>query len=277
LDDFVETSTFLRASPGVAKLGRKIKKVGPKKKPDYMALDSKGGIHVLECKGTQTSPRSLDAAMKAGAEQKGNISPIAANAFASSMVAGLYVPQHAHKKSAVMEFRDPDWGGLAAIINSVDPHERTTTIQRLALAKQLNLLDLADTARVIAFPNAPPLTSPEYELMHRSVLAGQGDLFRREIAGRWPVVGESPVVGERLPRSYRLSLSYPRRTLDVLVETSRRTAPERGNLIQELISLEDWLERTPVVEQVEAEDMTRSRLTTRSGFTIELEVEWPTR
>jgi hypothetical protein len=274
LDDFVETSAFLKANPGVAKLRSKLKKVGPKKKPDYMALDARGGIHVLECKGTQTSPRALEAAMKAGAGQKNNISPAGARAFASRMVGGIYVPQHAHKKLAVIQFRDPDWEGLAAIINAIHPHERVTTMQRLSLAKQLSLLDLGDTARVIALPNAPPLTSAEYDMEHSRVLGGQDDLFRREITRTWPEVSGSPKNRERLPRACRLTMSYPRTTLDLLVEMSRRPAPERSTIFEGLPH-EDWLERTPTAEQVDDESTTQATLTSRSGFKLQLEVDWP--
>ena len=66
------------------------KKVGPGKSPDFVVLDAAGKWHVIECKGTQTSPAHSVRQLKRAREQKSAID-ISPKLKGLSLAAGLYL------------------------------------------------------------------------------------------------------------------------------------------------------------------------------------------
>ena len=74
-----------------ARLLRKSKR-GQGKSPDFVAIDKKNAVHVIECKGTQTSRTALDRQMDTGKKQKKNI-VFSECAEGQRLVAGMFIPQ----------------------------------------------------------------------------------------------------------------------------------------------------------------------------------------
>ena len=72
---------------------RSSKKIGRQKSPDYIAIDDRHDIYVIECKGTQSSYSTLKTSIKKGQEQKNSIA-LAPSSVKHSLVAGLFVPKY---------------------------------------------------------------------------------------------------------------------------------------------------------------------------------------
>jgi hypothetical protein len=133
-------------APGYFRLGRR-KKVGPAKSPDYIAIDSSGQWHVLECKGTQTSHSVLENAIAAGVAQKANISAVGGITLTHSLVVGLFIPQSASRQSAQLVVRDPAPSAPIAILANVGPDEIRAAVVQIALAKHFAAMGLEEHAR----------------------------------------------------------------------------------------------------------------------------------
>jgi hypothetical protein len=115
---------------------------GPSKTPDFVATDGNGNLHVIECKGTQTSHRSLMNAIARGMPQKANVRS-GNGTIQHAVVAGLFIPQSASKQGPRIHVTDPDMPTLESIMSR---HSREVL---LLAAKQLEL------SKTLAFLNLP--------------------------------------------------------------------------------------------------------------------------
>lgn len=84
-------------------------KRGPNKAPDFLALEPQTGtVHVLECKGTQSSRRAmLDAIADPGLSQKQAIG-IAGTLVGERLVGGVFLPEAHNPTMPVCRFVDPE-------------------------------------------------------------------------------------------------------------------------------------------------------------------------
>ncbi|WP_143059932.1 hypothetical protein [Burkholderia contaminans] len=142
---FANTSYLLDSLVGVASL--RPSKSGSAKSPDFIGIDAKGQLHVLECKGTQTSTAYLVKALVAGIDQKNNLSN--GTIFASSMVGGIYVPQHASKEDALLMYIDPKPDSRLKKLEALSPDVIEAGIYRISFAKELMAAGLWQTASAI--------------------------------------------------------------------------------------------------------------------------------
>jgi hypothetical protein len=139
---FANTTYLLDSLIGVTTL--RPGKRGPAKSPDFIAIDSHGRLHILECKGTQSSTDYLLSALESGIDQKNNFTN--STPFASSMVGGIFVPQHSSPEEAVLMYIDPQ---PDARLRQLAELPRTTIeqgIYRISLAKELMAAGLWRTA-----------------------------------------------------------------------------------------------------------------------------------
>ncbi|MGS0621289.1 hypothetical protein ACU8YE_00095 [Ralstonia sp. VS2407] len=142
---FANTSYLLDSLVGVSSL--RPSKRGPAKSPDFIGIDAKGRLHVLECKGTQASTDYLITALETGIDQKNNFSN--GTIFTSSMVGGIYVPQHASKEDALLMYIDPKPDSRIQKLETLSPDVIEAGIYRISFAKELMAAGLWQTASSI--------------------------------------------------------------------------------------------------------------------------------
>jgi hypothetical protein len=139
-EDFADTSYLLDSllSGVVSHVSRS--KRGPSKTPDFICVDSSNRLHILECKGTQTSRHYLDRALSNGVDQKNNLSN--GSIFASCMVGGLFIPQARSSEHAQMVFIDPKPHPALKLLLEMDPMEVARAVRRQSFAKALGTAGL---------------------------------------------------------------------------------------------------------------------------------------
>jgi hypothetical protein len=147
---FVETKALVNLlGTKLLKLGRTTKK-GPKKAPDYLALDSHLEFSALECKGNQSSLKELQRAIETGIKQKQNLSPSEGNQLKHSLVAGLFLPQARSKEAATLQISDPTWEEMLPLFTEIPFRDLLAAVVQLALAKHFALLGCHALANVLA-------------------------------------------------------------------------------------------------------------------------------
>ncbi|WP_143330232.1 hypothetical protein [Chromobacterium haemolyticum] len=147
----MDTDYFLKKvlPPSAAWLNKKPKRRGPAKSPDFIALDSSGHLHILECKGTQDSHRSLNSALGKGYAQKRSIGSSYSRLFSSAMVGGCFVPQFSSTESSIIKYIDPDFSEIEKALSQVDPKIIKTFMRRIFFAKVLYAAGLWRLASII--------------------------------------------------------------------------------------------------------------------------------
>ncbi|OLO26234.1 hypothetical protein BTA37_28450 [Priestia megaterium] len=87
---------------------RKNGKRGPDKSPDFIAVDTFGGLHIIECKGTQSNRRKLDEQLNTGYDQKNNV--LDPSGFINEkLVSGVFIPQYSSTERGVFRIKDPEF------------------------------------------------------------------------------------------------------------------------------------------------------------------------
>jgi len=247
---FVDTHYVVRTgSPVSIQLGRSAKR-GPRKAPDYIAMDAMGNFIAVECKGTQASVAALEKAMTSGVGQKSNVTRVAGNSIAMGLVAGLFIPQNSSVDDATVLFWDPSWEDLKVILEVMSPDEVRRSVVRGAVSKQLSLAGAATAARELAKPR-PDGLSPrfseaairEIETLAKPTLVLDTRLLR-ERGGAIPLASLSAEVSEK--------------TLAALLAADPVSQLARG------IASEDWKH---------SEDEQASTVQTPDGFRYRLEIK----
>lgn len=142
---FANTSYLLDSLFGVAAL--RPSKRGPAKSPDFIGVDANGHLHILECKGTQSSQQYLIQALEAGICQKNNFTN--GTIFSSCMVGGVFVPQHTSKEDALLMYIDPELDKRIKQLAGLPRSVIEGRIYRISLAKELMAAGLWRTASSI--------------------------------------------------------------------------------------------------------------------------------
>lgn len=135
-------------APGVFQLLPSAKS-GPRKSPDYIAMDSDGRFSVLECKGTQSSRKILLASLQVGVPQKQNLRAVGQTEIRHSLVAGIFVPQWESRERALFAVCDPEWVEVKEALGQFSTEEIGRAVLQVALAKELALFDFSSTANAL--------------------------------------------------------------------------------------------------------------------------------
>lgn len=143
---FANTGYLLDQLVGVTAL--RPSKRGPAKSPDFIGIDASGGLHILECKGSQSSRAYLWKAVERGVSQKSNFTN--STPFASCMVGGIFVPQHQIKEDALLLFVDPEPDHRLTKMVEMSPQKIAVAIYRISLAKELMTAGLWRTATAVS-------------------------------------------------------------------------------------------------------------------------------
>jgi hypothetical protein len=174
-------------APGKFALGPTAKR-GPRKSPDYIAIDGAGGFSALECKGGQTSRASLVDALESGVDQKKNLRALGTTPLVHSLVAGLFIPQFNNTEFPALVVGDPDWNEIQAILREFKEPIIERGVIQIASAKQAAMLDLSQTANTLA----------RAERRHVTVSKAFAEDLNTQRFGRTVVHGEV-----RVTRDYR--------------------------------------------------------------------------
>ncbi len=103
----VDTGFFLKYLPSSLGVNKKSKK-GPSKTPDFILLDRSGDLHILECKGTQTSINRLEKQLSDGKEQVDNLND-PGGIISEKLVTGIFIPQFKSTEQAYFKIIDPEF------------------------------------------------------------------------------------------------------------------------------------------------------------------------
>lgn len=127
---------------------------GPLKSPDFIAVDNLGRLHIIECKGTQSSREALKKAIGRGIAQKNNLSN--PWLFTSCMVGGIFVPQHQSKEAAEIVFADPPADEILRALAELGRPALRKGVRRISLAKTLSMAGLWTAASAITDERVNP-------------------------------------------------------------------------------------------------------------------------
>jgi hypothetical protein len=147
LQSITTTNYFLsRVDPAAGSLRRSGRR-GPAKSPDFICFDKSGTVHVIECKGTQSSLKTLRDQLGRGVEQKTNVVFTKAR-LGERLVGGVFVPQHEAEEDATLMICDP------VVTDGIEvdlPFEQIANIvMRGELASSLHLLGLPTLGNHVA-------------------------------------------------------------------------------------------------------------------------------
>ncbi|MGI1809695.1 hypothetical protein [Priestia sp. TGN 0903] len=124
-------------------------KRGPDKSPDFVAVDMLGNLHVIECKGTQSSPNVLNNQLDAGFIQKHSLLD-PKGIIDQRIVSGVFVPQHNSKETAIFKVADPEY---QLNFSFVTKNEIIDTIILGEISSSLRLLGFSKFANTLACNN----------------------------------------------------------------------------------------------------------------------------
>jgi hypothetical protein len=180
----------LRCLGNRAGLAPAVRRLGKEKTPDFVCLDNRGRVIVVECKGTQSSRRALSRQIADGHVQKSGPPLLAAVLPVwRRFVVGLFVPKAGAREQAELRVEDPpihgDDGGRCEDEDSVTPGEMQSAIAHCELASLFRLVGAPALANAFGLAT---LDGPEEFT----------DEVRQEIDKLAPVVdGHRDVLGTR--------------------------------------------------------------------------------
>lgn len=238
-------------------------KRGPNKSPDFLALEPQTGIvHVLECKGTQSSRRAmLEAIADPGRSQKQAIG-IAGTPVGERLVGGVFLPEAHNPTLPVCRFADPEPEPGVTVRASRQDFEHISTDFEIAGA--LHLMDAPVDVESVA--GRAPLSSLRGRIASRrgewSTEKFDGDEF--QVTSRTLVFPSERVEGEVPLRAVRMQVGIARQTLDKL-----EAAPAETPLPESTLNLP----RRPVRVMHRSEK--RFEEVTRAGVFVSAELLTP--
>lgn len=135
--------------PGRFNLGRYSKR-GPRKSPDYIAVDSDLRFNAVECKGTQSSLEELGLALQRGVSQKSNLTGSGGTRINHSLVAGLYIPTWSSPYAATIRVQDPFDEEMASLFSGFSERELLIAVTQVAFSKHFALMGLSNLAGILS-------------------------------------------------------------------------------------------------------------------------------
>lgn len=155
--DFVE-----RFSSHLLPATQTLKKRGPSKCPDFVCLDSLGLLHVIECKGTQTSAYarerqflgSTSYGSTTGGRVQKRVVKVAPPWAGQALACGALVARESAEFKSDLKIVDPE-GDPVVTVAGENYKEALDPILRSTIARNLRAVGFRDVANVIAAPSGP--------------------------------------------------------------------------------------------------------------------------
>lgn len=140
-------------SKNIAKFLPKKKKSGPDKCPDFIAYDGQGKIHILECKGNQSSPAYSTRQIARGRQQKQNVQFTTPSIVAQRLVTAFsFAAASANWESTLLVVDPPpDETSIHYRVETESATPIIATVRRLSVLRGLLLAGANDVA-LHAFP-----------------------------------------------------------------------------------------------------------------------------
>ena len=140
----VDTGFCIKHLPSLT-INKKSKQ-GPSKTPDFILMDSSYNLHILECKGTQTSRGVLNRQITSGIVQKNNIND-PSSIISEKLVTGIFIPQFNALDSAAFKIIDPEF---ELDFSNIEKNDLIMRLLQGQLAKEIHLAGQQSLANQIA-------------------------------------------------------------------------------------------------------------------------------
>ncbi|WP_010289431.1 hypothetical protein [Kurthia massiliensis] len=106
LKTLTDTSYFIKYLGSLS--SNRTSKHGPNKTPDFIALDNSLDLHIVECKGTQTSLSQSNTQLEKGITQKNNLND-PYHIINQKLAIGTFLARYNSKESSRIKIVDPDF------------------------------------------------------------------------------------------------------------------------------------------------------------------------
>lgn len=155
--DFVE-----RFSAHLLQPNQPLNRRGPSKCPDFVCLDSSGKLHVIECKGTQTSRKARErqflsrtsaGGLTGGMVQKAVVK-VAQPLAGQSLACGALIARESASFVSDLKIVDPE-GDPDVTVGEGDFEEALDPILRSTIARNMRAAGFRQVANAIAAPSGP--------------------------------------------------------------------------------------------------------------------------
>jgi len=138
------------------------KKRGPKKCPDFFALDRQNKVHIIECKGNQQGPDQTTAQFEKGQAQKRNVKFKNEKLVGQRLLSGVAIAGIEDSWQTTLQIADPppnnddslkeEWLTDSYTINALDADSIRSSLNKVSLIQGLLLAGAFTTAHR-AFPS----------------------------------------------------------------------------------------------------------------------------
>ena len=129
-------------------------KRGLGKSPDFVAIDNANRLHVIECKGTQSSRAYRNSQLRDSARIQKTTIELPPNLSGERLAAGIYIAGATGDRTE-LRITDPE-RPEKYVVRDPDPTLVRSAVVRGTLAKQLRSSGLSETAAAVAFPKLRP-------------------------------------------------------------------------------------------------------------------------
>jgi hypothetical protein len=158
-------------------------KRGLGKSPDFVAIDDLNRLHIIECKGTQSSKAYRNSQLNDSARVQKTTIELPPHLAGERLAAGIFIAGSTGDPTA-LRIIDPE-RPQKYVVRDQDPRLIRSAVLRGTLAKQLRSSGLSDTAAAVAYPKVrPDLEEPGSFVEDESAVSERRDRGKTEARHR---------------------------------------------------------------------------------------------
>ncbi|MCW2303560.1 hypothetical protein M2324_001957 [Rhodovulum sulfidophilum] len=206
-------------------------KRGPRKSPDFVAIDSSGRYHVIECKGTQSGLAYAERQLADAYPQKEAIS-FDASITGESLATGFSISAESNTHSSTFIITDPEPKAPQLRIDDDEEKIAHDAIARGKISRILTLAGANSLARIVAAPYGDrPSATPDVIISKRQMERERQ--LREQVDEEQSMLTPSP---EGYGRMANIDLPFP-----IITEKGRFTKVKISSTIQK-DAFDEWFE-----------------------------------